>query len=53
MIDSAEWCSEFMTALHHNQNTELYGRLNEDGEWRDQAGSLVESSGGKGASTLP
>jgi hypothetical protein len=49
MIDSAQWCREFITALQHNQNTAQFGRLNEDGEWRDANGELVESSGGKGS----
>jgi len=48
MLDSEEWCTEFVAALEHNQNTGLYGSLNEDGEWRDADGALVESSGGKG-----
>jgi hypothetical protein len=48
MIDSADWCTEFVNALEHNQNTALYGALDDEGEWRDKEGNLVESAGGKG-----
>jgi len=48
MVDSAEWCTEFCAALENNQNTALHGILDEDGQWRDDGGNIVESSGGKG-----
>ena len=48
MIDSAEWCTEFIAGLENNQNTAAYGSLGEDGQWRDKDGNVVESSGGKG-----
>jgi hypothetical protein len=48
MIDSVEWCAEFCSTLENNQNTVQYGALNEDGQWLDHEGNIVESSGGKG-----
>lgn len=52
MIDSAEWCGEFIAALENNQNTAQYGLLDEDGQWRNQGGKVVTSAGGQGVAML-
>lgn len=35
MIDSEQVCSEWRNGIDHNQNTLKYGRLSNDGIWRD------------------
>ena len=37
MVDSKQIVSDWMAAIHRQQNTELYGRLDDDGVWRDKA----------------
>jgi hypothetical protein len=37
MIDSAQIVSDWMQALHRQQNTHLFGRVDDDGIWRDKA----------------
>ncbi|CAH7672639.1 hypothetical protein BY996DRAFT_4581352 [Phakopsora pachyrhizi] len=41
MIDSEQIVKEWMRALICNQNTELYGKVHDDGIWRDEAGRTV------------
>ena len=52
MVDSAELATEWVRALNHNQNSGLYGEVQEDGVWRDKDGNVVMSSGGYGMSTF-
>ena len=37
MVDSKQIVAEWMEALHRQQNTQLYGRVDDDGVWRDRA----------------
>lgn len=37
MIDSAQIVSDWMQTLHRQQNTHMFGRVDEDGIWRDKA----------------
>ncbi|KAI1209856.1 IQ calmodulin-binding motif protein [Annulohypoxylon truncatum] len=46
MIDSSLICRGWIEALRRNQNTHLYGRVDEDGVWRDGQGK--ESDGATG-----
>lgn len=48
MVDSAKLAKEWVAALNHNQNSGLYGEVQEDGVWRDKDGNVVMSSGGYG-----
>ncbi|KZP08421.1 phospholipase D active site motif protein [Athelia psychrophila] len=46
LIDSPAVCKEWADGIRSNQNTHLYGRLAEDGIWRDpKDGSLLEDMG--------
>jgi hypothetical protein len=45
MIDSPIIVREWMDALHKNQSTHAYGRLDLDGHWRDDEGNLNENNG--------
>lgn len=40
MIDSPEIVQEWMDALHKNQSTAKYGRLDVDGKWREHQGNI-------------
>ncbi|MBW0496992.1 hypothetical protein O181_036707 [Austropuccinia psidii MF-1] len=42
MIDSEKIVKEWMSVLISNQNTELYGRVDQDGTWRDSDGHTVD-----------
>lgn len=42
MVDSPQVVREWMDALHKNQNTELYGRVDQDGIWRYEDGRPLE-----------
>lgn len=45
MVDSSQICKEWRAAIESNQNTGLFGKVQDDGIWRDPAdGSLLESS---------
>lgn len=45
MIDSPKICMEWLDALRRNQNTHMYGEVQEDGIWRDpETGKEVEGS---------
>ncbi|XDG06699.1 hypothetical protein ABKA04_006314 [Annulohypoxylon sp. FPYF3050] len=46
MIDSPLICRAWIEALRRNQNTHLYGRLGEDGVWRDALGKEAEGATG-------
>lgn len=46
MLDSAEICRGWIDGLRRNQNTGLYGKLQEDGVWRDAEGKEVEGAMG-------
>lgn len=37
LIDSAQIVGDWMQTLHRQQNTHLYGRVDDDGIWRDKA----------------
>ncbi|KAF9564436.1 IQ calmodulin-binding motif protein [Agrocybe pediades] len=54
MIDSPAVCKEWADGVRANQNTHLYGRLDDDGIWRDSKdGSVLEDMGStKGGSIL-
>lgn len=41
MVDSKEIVKDWMDALHRQQNTQLYGRVDDDGIWRDRATGLT------------
>lgn len=45
MIDSPEIVKEYMDALHKNQSTGIYGKLDLDGIWRDTRGNLNPNNG--------
>ncbi|KAJ6786956.1 hypothetical protein PWT90_04593 [Aphanocladium album] len=40
MIDSPEICTKWRNSIERNQNTERFGRVAEDGIWRDAEGNL-------------
>ncbi|KAI1096053.1 IQ calmodulin-binding motif protein [Rostrohypoxylon terebratum] len=46
MIDSPLVCRAWIEALRRNQNTHLYGRVGEDGVWRDAQGKEAEGATG-------
>jgi len=49
MVDSPEMCAEWRAGIDNNQNTAIFGRLDDkDGLWRDKEGNVIDSSGGKG-----
>ncbi|KAF8573891.1 hypothetical protein K439DRAFT_1373981, partial [Ramaria rubella] len=49
MVDSREMCAEWRAGIDNNQNTALYGRVDDkDGLWRDKDGTVLEGKGGKG-----
>ncbi|CEQ39387.1 SPOSA6832_00904 [Sporobolomyces salmonicolor] len=41
LVDSAQVCKEWQAGIRANQNTHLYGALDQDGIWRDQGGKLL------------
>jgi hypothetical protein len=45
MIDSPIIVKEWMDALHKNQSTKKYGKLDSDGKWRDDQGNLNPKNG--------
>lgn len=46
MIDSVEICADWMDLIHRNQNTHLFGRVENDGIWRDEQNrELTDSTG--------
>ncbi|KIM79061.1 hypothetical protein PILCRDRAFT_823914 [Piloderma croceum F 1598] len=46
LIDSPAVCKEWADGIRANQNTHIYGRLDEDGIWRDpKDGSLLDDMG--------
>jgi hypothetical protein len=46
MCDSEIICKDWLDAIYSNQNTHIYGKVDEDGIWRDpKDGSMLESSG--------
>ena len=44
MIDSRKIVQDWMNCLISNQNTQLYGKVNSDGIWRDAEGHTVSFS---------
>ena len=47
MIDSPEVMAEWKRGLECNQNTRIYGRVDDDGIWRDKNRQpLTDSTGG-------
>lgn len=46
MVDSPAVCKAWIAGLRRNQNTGRYGKLQEDGVWRDEEGKEVEGSTG-------
>ncbi|KAI0890297.1 IQ calmodulin-binding motif protein [Annulohypoxylon maeteangense] len=46
MIDSPLVCGAWIEALRRNQNTHLYGRVGEDGVWRDSQGKEADGATG-------
>jgi len=46
LIDSPEVCKEWADGIRSNQNTHIYGRLDDDGIWRDpKDGSVLDDMG--------
>jgi len=46
MVDSKELVAEWHKGINANQNTVLYGLVdNKDGIWRDKDGNAIEASG--------
>ena len=46
MVDSREIVGEWVQTINTNQNTPLFGQVdNKDGVWRDEVGNIVEASG--------
>ncbi|KAL7791862.1 hypothetical protein V8C37DRAFT_381574 [Trichoderma ceciliae] len=39
MVDSTEICLKWRDGIERNQNTKMFGRVSEDGVWRDTAGN--------------
>jgi hypothetical protein len=49
MVDSPEMCAEWRAGIDNNQNTALYGRLDDkEGVWKDKDGNILEGKGGRG-----
>ncbi|KAI1131360.1 hypothetical protein F5Y10DRAFT_233931 [Nemania abortiva] len=46
MLDSPQICRAWIDALRRNQNTGLYGAVDNDGIWRDEQGNGVEGATG-------
>ncbi|KAI1176795.1 hypothetical protein F4777DRAFT_597196 [Nemania sp. FL0916] len=46
MLDSPQICRAWIDALRRNQNTGIYGAVEEDGIWRDEQGNGVEGATG-------
>ncbi|KAI0872686.1 phospholipase D/nuclease [Hypoxylon argillaceum] len=46
MIDSPQVCRAWIDALRRNQNTGIYGAVQQDGIWRDEDGKEVEGATG-------
>lgn len=47
LLDSRLVCTDWLAALHRNQNTHLYGAVSqEDGIWRDEQGKEAEGAMG-------
>ncbi len=44
LIDSPEVCAAWEDGIRRNQNTHLYGKVGEDGVWRDDQGKEVEGA---------
>jgi hypothetical protein len=44
LIDSPVVCASWIEALRRNQNTHIYGKVGEDGVWRDAEGKEAEGS---------
>ncbi|KAL6823459.1 hypothetical protein V8C40DRAFT_280133 [Trichoderma camerunense] len=42
MVDSPEICSKWRDGIERNQNTKLFGRVSDDGVWRDKNGQPGE-----------
>lgn len=42
MVDSPEICLKWRDGIERNQNTSLFGRVSQDGVWRDQSGNPGE-----------
>ena len=45
MIDSPLIVKEWIDALYRNQSTNEYGRLDDDGNWRDAYGNISPHTG--------
>lgn len=41
LIDSPLIVREWIDALYKNQSTNEYGRLDDDGQWRDMDGNVI------------
>ena len=41
MVDSQLLVKEWISALYKNQSTNEYGRLDDDGQWRDMNGDTI------------
>jgi len=53
MIDSPAVCKEWADGIRANQNTHIYGRVDEDGIWRDpKDGSVLDDMGSTKGGTL-
>jgi len=53
MVDSASLVSEWLKGINANQNTLLYGKVDDkDGVWRDEEGNELKASGLGGGGPL-
>jgi len=53
MIDSPAICKEWADGIRANQNTHIYGRVDDDGIWRDpKDGSVLDDMGSTTGGTL-
>lgn len=46
MIDSPSVCKEWRDGIRRNENTHLYGKLGDDGIWRDKDGNVATDGSG-------
>ncbi|BEI83695.1 hypothetical protein CcaverHIS002_0402990 [Cutaneotrichosporon cavernicola] len=53
LVDSAQLCREWRTALDANQDTRAQGRVGDDGVWRDASGRALPAAPESTPATMP
>lgn len=53
LVDSPQLCAEWRTALDANQDTRTWGRVADDGVWRDRDGKALPAAPESTPATMP